>query len=903
MAMVTLKSTHDYARRMLEERHTEQAIALVHHVLEFFPDNLDAHYILGTAYLASDQFEQARFAFQRVLDADPENVAARNNLSLMYEREGKLEDAVRELEQALDIHLNKVELRARLQQLYTKIGSSAAQREYFSQAGLARLYAKGYLFDQAIQEFRSIVEERPDRIDARIGLAETLWRDGQADAALVECRTILAENSLVLKANLILGYAQLTAGDSEGEQYWQIAQRFDPYQTIAYALFNSVPSTVVPQVTLPAGDWIIYEQDFLYATQQPHTLNGRTVSELAAIAQEAIRLVPEEEVIPATFMAVTELEGEKPPIVPEENALSVAPDGDATPVVSEHRAPPIGSEEEVTALMPEEEAIPATFMAVTELVEESPVVPEGNALSVTPDGGVTPVVSENIGSEEEMTALGSTADAAAVELEDAAPPVGLEADGTVVELEGAAAVELEDAAAVELEGELRLSDETDAMIAFLSELGLTPAEIIRLEEVARLEAVSPAALNVLTPSTMEQDTATMADPETTSEDTIDKADVLPTADASHLPFELGSVDSDEIELSDEIDFEEIEQNKEDSASFDLEQNTVDDASELKLSLAATVSERTVNTSDASLRQLMQLGQRQGFVDLKDIIDIEQDFKARIARIIAISWLLRQAGIEIRNGDSVVDTTTSTITVNPPSAVVSLDASKQAATLHKAGKHPSFGLDELGLTEEAIARLAATGANSLGNVAKTAQTPDQPMPTATPTEPQEAASESLYGSDIVGLMSQIPSVETSVDRGELPNIVKPSPMSPPAREPSKPPTVKPFSLEDLGLSPSEIAALEAFPDVWSGISDQAEQVSSAEQVEQMPIAGAIDIEAPAASSDIMAPSLEELGLDSDEIAALAGKASEPPTDAAAGEAPFSLADLGLDPDEIAALTGE
>ncbi|MFV9507544.1 MAG: hypothetical protein AB4911_23585, partial [Oscillochloridaceae bacterium umkhey_bin13] len=93
-----------------------------------------------------------------------------------------------------------------------------------------------------------------------------------------------------------------------------------------------------------------------------------------------------------------------------------------------------------------------------------------------------------------------------------------------------------------------------------------------------------------------------------------------------------------------------------------------------------------------------------------------------------------------------------------------------------------------------------------------------------------------------------------------------------------PVLEPFSLADLGLSPDEIAALEA--------------AQAGESV------------APAPEEPVLEPfSLADLGLSPEEIAALeATQASEPaaPTPEEPVLEPFSLADLGLSPEEIAAL---
>ncbi|NJM08493.1 tetratricopeptide repeat protein, partial [Candidatus Gracilibacteria bacterium] len=254
MAIVSLQAAYDQARAYLEQNQIDYAIAVAQHILEQYPDNLEAHRILGEAYLAGRQFDQAEAAFSRVLAADPESIPAHVGLGITQERRGRIDRAVAEFEQALEIRPDMPELRSQLLRLYAEVWGSENASLRLSKPGLARLYAKGHMLPQAIQEFRSVVEESPERLDARVGLAEALWRDGQEHEASDELRAILQQRPDVLKANLLLGYILLASGDRSGEHYWQTAQRLDPYQTVARSLFETLPDYPDPDNSLTAWD-------------------------------------------------------------------------------------------------------------------------------------------------------------------------------------------------------------------------------------------------------------------------------------------------------------------------------------------------------------------------------------------------------------------------------------------------------------------------------------------------------------------------------------------------------------------------------------------------------------------------------------------------------------------------
>ncbi|MEI6181233.1 MAG: tetratricopeptide repeat protein, partial [Chloroflexales bacterium] len=87
---MSLQAAYDQARSYLEANQIGQAISVAQHILKHFPENLEAHRILGEAYLAGRQFDQADGAFSRVLRADPENIQAHVGLGITFERQGKL---------------------------------------------------------------------------------------------------------------------------------------------------------------------------------------------------------------------------------------------------------------------------------------------------------------------------------------------------------------------------------------------------------------------------------------------------------------------------------------------------------------------------------------------------------------------------------------------------------------------------------------------------------------------------------------------------------------------------------------------------------------------------------------------------------------------------------------------
>ena len=219
MADVSLQSILDQTRRAIDTGDTERAIGMAQHILQYNPTLIEGHRLLGEAYLNADQPEQAQASFQNVIRADPENIPAYYGLGLAQQRLGQPEAAIRSFEMALEIQPNLAELRTQLLRLYAETPGSAGQFR-LSRSGLGRLYARGQMYSQAIDEFRAVLETEPNRDDVRVALAETLWRDGQEDEAGDWSRATLERHPELLKPALIAAYLQLAAGEPEGEVLW-----------------------------------------------------------------------------------------------------------------------------------------------------------------------------------------------------------------------------------------------------------------------------------------------------------------------------------------------------------------------------------------------------------------------------------------------------------------------------------------------------------------------------------------------------------------------------------------------------------------------------------------------------------------------------------------------------------
>ncbi len=259
MANVPLQSLLDQARRALETGAADQAVGIAQHILHHAPDTIEAHRLLAEAYLNGNQPQEAVAAFQDVLRADPESIAAYYGLGLAQQTLGQRAEAIASYERALEIQPNLTELREQLMRLYAETPGSAGQFR-LSRPGLGRLYARGQMYSQAIDEFRAVLDSEPNRDDVRVALAEALWRDGQEDEAADWCRDSLEYQASLHKPTVLLGYLQLAAGQPEGEILWRRAAAQDPTLTMARSLFDILPPVKTEEQQLPSFDVQAWQQ-------------------------------------------------------------------------------------------------------------------------------------------------------------------------------------------------------------------------------------------------------------------------------------------------------------------------------------------------------------------------------------------------------------------------------------------------------------------------------------------------------------------------------------------------------------------------------------------------------------------------------------------------------------------
>src|SRR5260370_15343647 len=212
----------------------DTALANCQIVLASFPESLEAQRLLGEVYLAQRRLEEALHAFDWVLTNDPENVLA-------YCNRAEVSVHMSDVDTALDCYQQAYELsrgNSRIRQEFTQLSGNAGQQGFvFSRAGLGRLYMRGGLLSQAIQEWEAVLTITPERLDARTGLLETYWREGSFNPVEELATQILQDVSGCAKALLLLAHVTAAKDMARAQTLLRRVEAVDPDLVMAQELF------------------------------------------------------------------------------------------------------------------------------------------------------------------------------------------------------------------------------------------------------------------------------------------------------------------------------------------------------------------------------------------------------------------------------------------------------------------------------------------------------------------------------------------------------------------------------------------------------------------------------------------------------------------------------------------
>lgn len=244
----TYAETCAAARDHLHAGHVGEAVAAARRALEALPRGLDSQRLLGLALLEAGDARPAANAFAAALGADPLDLVAQVGLAEAVERlegPGAAEAAWR---RAWELEPGVASVGDRLQAARRAAGVLDVKPgpPPLSRAALTRIHLRGRLFEHAAVEARAVLAKEPDRVDARLSLAEAYWRAGDTQAAGAVAAEIVERQPECVAATLLLA-AQWQAEGRDAAELLSRVRSIDPDGSVAQRLFDDreVPSLAV----------------------------------------------------------------------------------------------------------------------------------------------------------------------------------------------------------------------------------------------------------------------------------------------------------------------------------------------------------------------------------------------------------------------------------------------------------------------------------------------------------------------------------------------------------------------------------------------------------------------------------------------------------------------------------
>ncbi|MFZ0533875.1 MAG: tetratricopeptide repeat protein [Anaerolineales bacterium] len=256
MAIIPLRAYNREIEGMIDNGQLDEAVAHCRHILATFPKHVASYRLLGKAHLEQQRISDATDIFQRVLSSVPDDFIANVGMSIIREDENNLDASIWHMELAYEAQPANIAIQDELRRLYGRRDGMQPPKVRLTRGVLARMYAKGGLYDQAIAELHAAISEDPNRPDLQLLLAQMFYQTSQRVEAVDTCVNILKKIPSCLEANRILAVSLPEAEGSDAvKNYRQIVISMDPYY--AFAEPEAISSDQVPEnaVNIEKLEW------------------------------------------------------------------------------------------------------------------------------------------------------------------------------------------------------------------------------------------------------------------------------------------------------------------------------------------------------------------------------------------------------------------------------------------------------------------------------------------------------------------------------------------------------------------------------------------------------------------------------------------------------------------------
>ncbi len=248
MATIALRDYLSGIEELIDQGQTDEALAHSRHVLESYPKHIDTYRLMAKAYLEARRHSEASDIFQRVLSSVPDDFVAHIGMSIIREESGDQDAAIWHMERAFEAQPSNRAVQDELRRLYGKREGYAPPKVRLTRGALARMYAHGDLYNQAISELRSALGEDAERPDLQVLIAEMYFRTNRQTDAIDACSKLIEKYPYCLMANRIMAEILVNSNRQiEAHPYAERVGELDPYamHTSGLAASSDAPADSV----------------------------------------------------------------------------------------------------------------------------------------------------------------------------------------------------------------------------------------------------------------------------------------------------------------------------------------------------------------------------------------------------------------------------------------------------------------------------------------------------------------------------------------------------------------------------------------------------------------------------------------------------------------------------------
>ncbi|MGD8554787.1 MAG: tetratricopeptide repeat protein [Anaerolineales bacterium] len=233
MAKISLRAYVQEIDNLIEHNQLDAAIAHCRGILQTYPKHIDTYRLLGKAYLEAKRYGDAADIFQRVLSAIPDDFVSHIGMAIIREDEGNLDASIWHMERAFETNPANPAIQQELRRLIGRRDGIEPPKIRLTRGALARMYARGDLYPQAIAELRAALKNEPDRPDLQILLSEMYWRTDHPVEAAETSTDLLEKLPFCRNANRIMATV-LHSKDKieEAAVYHRRLAALDPYAAL-----------------------------------------------------------------------------------------------------------------------------------------------------------------------------------------------------------------------------------------------------------------------------------------------------------------------------------------------------------------------------------------------------------------------------------------------------------------------------------------------------------------------------------------------------------------------------------------------------------------------------------------------------------------------------------------------